>query len=166
VCLNGSAAGGDPVPEDEMTDTIKLDGRTFAGISQAITASQDDYILGHLREAGAIDVLSELDGKGPRTREQKAEEMLTRILLSGRKHFILAGCLTETGKTWSREEADRNAAVFAKLTDVEDKRALQSGIVEFVVGFFSAGETLPTISQNSSRRSAEAKRTKNAALSN
>ena len=149
-----------------MNEAITLDGRSFSGVSQAITASQDDYILAHLRLAGAIDVLSELDGKGPRTREQKAEDLLTRILLSGRKHFILAGCLTETGKKWTREEADRNAAIFADLTDVSEKRAVQSSIVEFVMGFFSSGEPSSKTSQKSSNRRAKVPRTESADASN
>ena len=47
-------------------DTITLDGRKFTSVSQAITANQDDYILAHLRVAGAIVYPSEF----PRTRDR------------------------------------------------------------------------------------------------
>src|SRR5712664_4231995 len=122
-----------------MPETITLDGRKFRSISQSLTANQDDYILAHLRLAGAIEVMSDLDGV-KRTQEQRAEDLLTRILLSGRTHQILAGCLTEDGKVWSRAEADANAERFAEITDVEEKTAMRSSIVKFVIGFFSLGE--------------------------
>jgi hypothetical protein len=143
---------------------IKLDGRHFAGISQALTANQDDYILAHLRLSGAIEVLSDLDGK-KRTNEQRAEDLLTQILLSGHTHHILAGCLTEAGKTWSRAEADANAARFAGITDIEEKTAMRTSIVRFVIGFFSLGEPSSETSRKSSSRSAKVPRTKNAAPS-
>jgi hypothetical protein len=123
-----------------LSETITLDGRTFQGITQALTANQDDYILAHLRLAGAIDVVSDLDGV-QRMKEQRAEDLLTRILLSGRTHHILAGCLTEEGKVWNRAAADANAARFAAITDAEEKTAMRSAIVKFVIGFFSEGAT-------------------------
>ena len=123
-----------------MSETITLDGRTFQGITQALTANQDDYILAHLRLAGAIDIMSDLDGV-QRMKEQRAEDLLTRILLSGRTHHILAGCLTEEGKVWNRAAADANAARFAAITDAEEKTAMRSAIVKFVIGFFSEGAT-------------------------
>jgi hypothetical protein len=121
-----------------MLDTITLDGRKFTGISQALTANQDDYILAHLRLAGAVEVLSDLDGV-KRTKEKRAEDLLTQILLSGRTHHILAGCLTEDGKVWTRAGADANAACFAAITDMEEKTEMRSSIVKFVIGFFSLG---------------------------
>src|SRR5882762_4752102 len=105
-----------------MLDTITLDGRKFHGISQNLTANQDDYILAHLRLAGGVEVLGDLDGI-KRTQEKRAEDLLTRILLSGRTHHILAGCLTEEGKVWNRTDADANAARFAGITDIGEKTA-------------------------------------------
>jgi len=119
-----------------LTDTITLDGRKFQGITQALTVNQDDYILAHLRLAGAVEVMSDPDGV-KRTKEQRAEDLLTRILLSGRAHQILAGCVTEEGKVWNRTEADANAARFGAITDIADKTAMRSSMVQFVIGFFS-----------------------------
>jgi len=123
-----------------LTDTITLDGRKFQGITQALTVNQDDYILAHLRLAGAVEVMSDPDGV-KRTKEQRAEDLLTRILLSGRAHQILAGCVTEEGKVWNRTEADANAARFGAITDIADKTAMRSSMVQFVIGFFSLGAT-------------------------
>ncbi|MGB2679152.1 MAG: hypothetical protein WAN12_18875 [Candidatus Acidiferrum sp.] len=145
-----------------MTATIKLDGRQFAGITQSLTANQDDYILAHLRLAGAISVLSDLDGVR-RTQEKRAEDLLTHILLSGHAQFILAGCLTEEGHVWNRAEADANAARFSQITDEEEKIAMRSSIVKFVIGFFALGETSSETSQKSSSPSAEVPPTENAA---
>ncbi|MBZ5700253.1 MAG: hypothetical protein LAN84_00240 [Acidobacteriia bacterium] len=147
-----------------MLDTITLDGRKFTGITQALTANQDDYILAHLRLAGAIEVLSDLDGV-KRTKEKRAEDLLTQILLSGRTHHILAGCLTEDGKVWSREEANANAARFARITDIEEKTAMRSCIVRFIIGFFSLGEPSSEISPKSSSRSGRVPPIRNAAPS-
>jgi hypothetical protein len=147
-----------------MLESITLDGRKFHGIAQSLTANQDDYILAHLRLAGAIEVLHGLDGK-ERSEEKRAEDLLTQILLSGRTHHILAGCLTEEGKTWTRAEADANAARFAAITDVAEKTAMRKSIVGFVIGFFSLGAPSSGTSPKSSNRSGKVPPTKNAAPS-
>lgn len=128
-------------------ETLKLDGRDFVGISQTLTANQDDYILAHLRLSGAIEVLSD-----PTNKEKKAENLLTQILLSGRTHQILAGCLTEVGKKWNRADAERNAAVFAEITAEAEKTAMREAIVRFIIGFFQLGEPSSTSSPNSSNK--------------
>jgi hypothetical protein len=145
-----------------MVETITLDGRKFQGISQALTANQDDYILAHLRLAGAIEVLSDLDSV-QRSKEKRAEDLLTQILLSGRTHHILAGCLTEEGKVWSRKEADANAARFAGITDLAEKTAMRNSIVSFVIGFFTLGELSSESSPKSSSPSGKGLRTRSAA---
>lgn len=142
-------------------DTLKLDGRDFAGISQTLTANQDDYILAHLRLSGAMDILADAGGK--RTPEKKAEELLTQILLSGRSSYILAGCLTEAGKKWNRAEADKNAAAFAEITDAAEKTAMREAIVQVVIGFFSLGEKFAPNSPKSSNRRAKENRIGSAA---
>jgi hypothetical protein len=147
-----------------MTEPITLDGRKFLGISQALTANQDDYILAHLRLSGALAVLRDLDGK-TRTEEQRVQELLTQMLLSGRTHQILAGCLTEDGKTWSRAEADANAARFGDITDIAEKTVMRTSIVTFVIGFFSLVEPAAEIFQKSSSRSETVPHTKSAAPS-
>lgn len=147
-----------------MLESITLDGRKFHGISQDITATQDDYILAHLRLAGALEVLSDLDGI-KRTEQKRAEDLLTQILLSGRTHHILAGILTEEGKVWSRADADANATRFAEIRNVDEKLAIRKSIVEFVIGFFSLGEPSSKNSQKSSNQSGEVPPTKSAAPS-
>jgi hypothetical protein len=147
-----------------MLESITLDGRKFRSITQALTASQDDYILAHVRAAGAVEILSELDGVR-RSPEKRAEELLTRILLSGQTHHILAGCLTEEGKVWNRKDADVNAARFAAITDIDEKTVMRKEIVGFVVGFFSSGQPSSTTSPRSSSRSEKVPPTKNAAPS-
>jgi len=145
-----------------MNETITLDARKFHGVSQALTADQDDYILAHLRLAGALEVLGDLDGvkRGPRKR---AEDLLTHIMLSGRTHHILAGCLTEEGKTWNRSEADRNAAIFSMITSAEEKAAMRSAIVTFVIGFFQLGERSSESSPKSSNLKGKGRPTESAA---
>jgi hypothetical protein len=141
--------------------TIRLDGREFAGISQSLTSNQDDYILAHLRLAGAIDVLTDGDGK-ERTNDERANELLTQILLSGRKHFILAGCLTEVGKKWSRADADLNAVKFAEISSFEEKTLMRTATVRFVVGFFLSGEPSSASSPKSSNHRGKVRRTASA----
>lgn len=143
-----------------MEDTVKLDGREFQGITQALTANQDDFILGHLRLAGAIEVLGDLDKK--RTPRKRAEDLLTNIMLSGRTHHILAGMLTEVGKKWNRADAESNAAKFAEITDGDEKLAMRSAIVRFVIGFFLLGERLSTSSPKSSSQNGKAPGTSSA----
>jgi len=139
-----------------MEESLQLDGREFQGTSQSLTAAQDDYILAHLRLAGVLEVFADVDGPNGKTKgrsdEKRAEDLLTRILLSGRAPFILAGCLTESGRKWSRAEADSNAARFAEITDGDEKTAMRASIVKFIIGFFGFGEKSPATSRKSSSR--------------
>jgi hypothetical protein len=129
---------------------ITLDGREFRGIDHALTAAQDDYLMAHLRLAGAIEVLAEIGSESKRTMQEKSEDLLTRILLSGRTPFILAGALTEIGKKWTREEANKNASIFAEITDQNEKLVMRSSIIGFVLGFFTSGGPSRTTSPESS----------------
>jgi thymidine phosphorylase len=128
-------------------DTIKIDGRQFHGVTQELSAAQDDFLIGQLRLAGALELLLAAQ-KNPE--EQKAEALLTQILVSGRAPQILAGVLTEEGKKWTHEEATRNADVFANITNGEDKQAMRMSIVGFVVGFFQYATAFAKTSQKSS----------------
>jgi hypothetical protein len=111
---------------------ISIDGRKFHGVTQELSAAQDDYIIGQLRLAGALDLVV----KATKDPEATAESLLTQIMVSGRAPFVLAGCLTEEGKQWTHEEAARNAGIFAAITNSDDKQQMRTAIVGFVVGFF------------------------------
>lgn len=139
---------------------IRIDGRSFRLISDSMTAAQDDYLMGQLRLAGAIDVVALM---GSQPSEKKAEELLTRILLSGRAPAILAGCLTEVGRKWTRKEADRNAEIFAEIIDPAEKHRMRTSIVGFVLGFFESGEGSSTTSPKSSSPNVEELDTESAA---
>ncbi len=132
--------------------TIHLDGREFRMIDQGMTAAQDDYLMGQLRLAGAIDVVALMKTE---TAQEKASELLTRILVSGRAPQILAGCMTEVGKKWKRADAERNAEIFGDITDPTDKERMRSSILAFVLGFFPSGEDSSRTSPNSSIPNAE-----------
>lgn len=147
-----------------MIETIILDGRKFAGVSQNISSIQYDYVMGRVRAAGAVEILGDLDGI-ERTPEKRAEDLITQILLRRQKAGILAGILTEEGKVWTSAEADRNATRFDAITDTGEIRTMTSRIVEFVIHFFELGEASSTTSPKSSNRSAAVPRTKNAARS-
>jgi hypothetical protein len=142
-------------------DTLKLDGREFTGVTQALTASQDFYILGHLRLAGAMDILVGVGGK--RTPEEKGQLLLTQIMRSGMAFYVLAGCYTEVGKKWSRAEADRNALAFAEITDPAEIDAMIAALVGNVINFFSLGEPSSKSSPKSSSKNAKDGRTASAA---
>jgi hypothetical protein len=129
---------------------LKLAGREYQVVSQGISAAQDDWLMGHLRAAGAIEILGDIDRK--RTQEQKSEELLTRILISGRKQYIVAGLLTEAGKLWTREDAERNAAAFAQITDSEEKKLMYSQLIVLSLHFFQLGERSSASSPTSSSR--------------
>ena len=143
---------------------MKLNGRDFSEVDHSITAAQNDYIVGHLRAAGALEALAGLDPeqRDATTIEKPAADFVTRIYLTGRKSYILAGLLTETGKAWTRVEADRNAARFEQIVDVDDIATMGKLIAEIVIIFFqSAGRSLQS-SPKSSNRSDEVPDTGNA----
>jgi hypothetical protein len=146
-----------------LEDLITLDGRKFRGDAQSLSASQDDYIIARLRQCGAMDILTDNDGGPSRTKEQKAEDLLTRILLSGKTAEILAGCLTEEGTKWTRSEADRNAAIFSEITDTAEKLTMRQSVTMFVAGFFTFGERASESSPKSSNPTGKAHRSGNAA---
>jgi hypothetical protein len=139
-----------------MAHEIKLDGRTFHVVSHALTANQDDYILAHLRLGGAMEVLNDVDGV-VRNDRKRAEDLLTNVMLRGKTHHILAGCLTEEGKTWTREEADANAKRFTAITDLAEKIAMRTFIASFVARFFLSGEASSETSPKSSSRNGKAR---------
>jgi hypothetical protein len=131
---------------------MKLDGREFSEVDHSVTAAQNDYIVGHLRAAGALEALAGLD---PNQRdataiEKPAADFVTRIYLTGRKSFILAGLLTQVGKTWTRVDADRNAAKFDQVVDLEEIALMGKLIAEIVIVFFlSAGRSLQSFPKSS-----------------
>ena len=132
-------------------ESVKLDGREFSSVSQAITAAQDDYIVVYLNESGATMVLHE-KATNDEQRKIKAQRLLQTILKSGLTNYILAGILTEKGKKWTRQEADANAIRFAEITDRKEQAFMRSAIVAFVIGFFRSGEASSTTSPKSSDR--------------
>jgi hypothetical protein len=143
---------------------MKLDGREFSGIDHAITAAQNDFIIGHLRAAGALEVLAGLDLKQSKeaTIDKAREDVVTKIFLSGRKSFVLAGLLTEVGKTWTRAEADRNAAIFDQTTNGEDLEVMTALVVRAVIDFFRFAGTSSPSSPKSLNPNDEALDTKSA----
>lgn len=142
---------------------MKLDGREFDSVSQNITAAQNDYIIAYLRLAGALELFYSLNPKSSEIDVAHIrEELITKILLSGLKSRILAGCLTETGKNWTRLEADRNAGIFDEITDVVEQTTMTSGLVGVVIGFFPYAGKSSATSPKSSDPSEEGQPTKNA----
>jgi hypothetical protein len=121
-----------------VENSVKIAGREFQISSQSVTAQQDDYVLGHLRAAGVVDVAGDGDFDTKRIPRQRYDDLLTAIYLSGRKYQILAGVLAEVGKKWTRDEAERNAAVFSQVADLADKKTMQTAIVKFVIGFLTS----------------------------
>jgi len=137
-----------------MADTITIANRQFRGVTQDLSAAQDDYLIGHLRLAGAMGVLAPTATGAAPAPEERAEALLTQILVSGRAAYVLAGCLTEIREgapvPWTAEEANRNALWFAGLTDPDAKRALRDALIGFVLGFFWFATASVAISRKSS----------------
>ena len=149
---------------------MKLDGREFSDVDHTLTAAQNDYIIGHLRAAGALEALAGLDPsqRDATTIDKPAADFVTRIYLTGRKSFILAGLLTQVEgndlgvRRWTRAEADRNAARFDQIQDLEEIALMGKLIAEIVIVFFlSAGRSLQSF-RKSSKPSDEVPGTKSA----
>jgi hypothetical protein len=146
-------------------ELITIDGRQFRGIGEAMSARQDDFILSQLRRSGAMDVLAALPKEATAEEKDKAsDEMFNRIVESGRKFKLLAGLLTEDGKTWTQESAEANAARFAEITATADKVTMSKEVMRLVVHFFRFGAGSSTTSPNSFSQSDAAPDTKNAAV--
>lgn len=114
------------------TEVITIGGRHFHGITQELPAAQDHYLIGQLRLAGALELI----GNSKADPEDASVALLTQLLVSGRAHHVLAGCLTEEGKAWNVEEARHNATLFAETRDDADKRAMRDALLGLVLGFF------------------------------
>ena len=121
-----------------MNSPITLDGRKFSRGIDNLSLQIRTTTFSGTSEKPEPSTSSAISMATTRTIEQRAEDLLTQILLSGSTHQILAGCLTEEGKVWSRAEADANAARFAEITDFAEKIEMRKSIVTFVVGFFGA----------------------------
>jgi hypothetical protein len=146
-------------------ETIKLDGREFRGITQSLSARQDDFILVELRQSGAMEILAALPKDAtPAQRDAASDAMFNKILDSGRKYRLLAGLLTEEGKTWTHGAADRNAERFGDITDTDEKVTMSRELMRLVVLFFRFGAESSTTSPNSSSQSDAAPSTGSAAV--
>jgi len=132
---------------NDATNTLHICGIDFEPAGQAITARQDNYLMGYLRLAGVIDVVGTMKDADVET---KSSELLTRILVSGYAPEILAGLLVENEKKWNARRADELAELFGDATDPEDKEIMRKSIVSFVIGFFRLGDRSSTTSPNSS----------------
>lgn len=142
---------------------IKLNGREFEGVTQTLTARQQDFVTVNWRLSGAAEVFAGLgSGDDIQTRAQKTETCINRILESGRKYKLLAGLLTETGKQWTREDAERNAEIFAESRDIEEQKAMNGHLMDFVLAFFRFGEVSSTTSPTSSTPTEKARDTSSA----
>ncbi len=127
---------------------ITIDSRQFHGVTnEELSAAQDDYIVGQLRLAGAIEAFF---AAAENPDDANAEALLTQLMVSGRSSQLLAGCLTEVGKRWTIEEAQRNAERFATTTKPEDKTAMRTAIVGFVLCFFQYALQFALTSRKSS----------------
>jgi hypothetical protein len=126
---------------------IKLDGREFESVTQVLTARQQDFVTVNLRLSGASEILAtNKPSDDVPTRASKAEAVVNRILESGRKYKLLAGLLTEKGKTWKREDAERNAEIFAESRDLDEQKRMNEHLLDFVLVFFRFGEVSSTTS--------------------
>ena len=143
------------------TNTLCICGIDFEPAGQAITARQDNYLMGHLRLAGVIDVVATMKDADV---DAKSSELLTRILVSGRAPEILAGMLVESGKKWNATRADELAELFGDATNPEDKEIMRKSLVSFVIGFFRLGDRSSTTSLNSSNPNNEEPATESAEL--
>jgi hypothetical protein len=145
--------------------TIKLDGREFAEIDQALTSAQNDYIQGHLALAGVTDLLVAAHTKKDEdTVGDMRREFITGILVSGEKSAILAGCLTEVGTKWTRASAEKNRERFDEITDREESSRMTTELVRLVIAFFQFGGTSSTTSPKSSSPNDAVPATENAEL--
>lgn len=132
---------------------MKLDGREFSVIDHRLTAAQNDYIQAHLALAGVTDLLVQVSVSKPTEEELGAfrRKFITQILLTGQKSFVLAGCLTEKGKKWSRAEAEKNAAIFDDISDPDEVMSMTNSLATIVISFFqSAGTSSLTFPKSSS----------------
>lgn len=121
-----------------------LDGRDFHGITQSLSAEREYYLLAHLRRSGASEIISDKT----KSIEQRAQEVLTALMLSGASFHVLAGCLSEPTKRWAFAEAESNAKKFAAITDVNEKLAMRSVLTRIVADFFAFGLEPPTASSS------------------
>lgn len=117
---------------DSKPDTIKLDGRSFQGAAQDLTAAQDQYIMARLRLADAFPIFQR---STPENFERCEQDLLTAIMMRGLTFELLAGMLNEVGKPWNKQDADRNALAFAAITESGEKYLMQTQVVRFVMGF-------------------------------
>jgi hypothetical protein len=135
------------MPTETKEQLIRIGGREFHGVTQELSAAQDDYLVGQLRKAGALELVLSAD---PKNADHTAEALLTQIMISGRGPQVLAGVLTEVGKKWTFEDAARNAELFSQITDIDSKREMRTAIVGFVVGFFQFATAYAKTFQKSS----------------
>jgi hypothetical protein len=133
---------------------LKLDGRKFRVDVRSAAVGQGDYLAQHLRAAGVTGPPQALKD-ATRPKERIVDDLVTQILAGEQKSYILAGCLSEKGRAWTRSEADANAARFDRITNVSEKAAMQTCLAECVArvvlvwtnGSTAGAQVFPTLQE-------------------
>lgn len=141
-----------------MGKTIHLDDREFIGLTQQMSAAQEDYVAIILSDAGAMPTIAEISRAKPDVaddakRTKLADDLRLKIVRKGMTFKLLAGLLTEQGKKWRQEDAVRNAERFGDITNPEEKALMRDQLITLVFAFFPSGEASSTTSPKSSNPS-------------
>lgn len=130
--------------------TVTLESRVFRICDpKELDLQQDAYIAAALERAGLLD---------PRLKALKGEALIAesqlRLFERGVVGEFLAGYLVE-GKTWTIEEALKNAKQFNGLRDRVGRDQLFSVVPGLLLGFFSGASDWKGNSPTSSEAAAE-----------
>ncbi len=122
---------------------IVVGGRVF--LQQPTTFEQDLFVMDQAEIAGLGSVAKDL------TPDEKditavAKAVVLRAYRSGALFLLLAALMVEEGEEWSQETARANAEFFRRISDPEDKKALQPALAGAVLAFFESGADFSGIS--------------------
>lgn len=126
-----------------MSRVIPLGGKYFVP-TEHTTARQDGWMVVQMADAG-------LDQFAGRTLDEAtSRDLVLAALRSGKTWHLLAGLLVESGKAWTPQIAEENAAFFAELSDLESKRAMDEAFLGLLAGFFFNAPTSSALSPSAS----------------
>lgn len=116
-----------------------LGGRAYGSAATQTTIAQSGYLMGVLRKHGLDRVINK-DG-----------DLLGAVMEAGCASALVAGLLTEDRKSWTRDEALKNAAFFDALPN-DDNKVFWDALALLLADFFVPGGSSSTASPTSSTR--------------
>lgn len=141
---------------------VELGGRVYRMANlEKVTFDQYQWLSTAVQKAGLPDIPAKIqrlikapkdpDGEVPlEAATEVSKEIILRVFESGQATRLLAGNLVESGRPWTRRQAEKTEERLGALTGMDDINRMQDLLVGVILAFFTSGLGSERTSGNSS----------------